>query len=193
MAKALTVESYEDELKPLMKPTDSEFKREMRLSIDAETTKDHLEASEIYNDLLVSPYVESVYQVSKAVVKYKIAKSTSLAKIMALLSDKYTEKYAEKIHWVPAIYGGYVGTVLELLPCPYEKALPSLLKKALIEPKKEPLFGISLIGISVRDEKITIDPRKLEPNIFHLFSYKDDKYVARKTDENTLEVYEVLE
>jgi len=66
---------------------------------------------------------------------------------------------------------------------------------ALSEKKapKYKKFGISLEGIKVNEKEISIDPRKLEPNVFYLFSYKDEKYVARKTDENVVEIYEVIE
>lgn len=61
----------------------------------------------------------------------------------------------------------------------------------LREEKKE--FGISLAGIKARKEEISIDPRKLESNVFYLFSYKDEKYVARKSDNDVVEIYEVIE
>ena len=65
-------------------------------------------------------------------------------------------------------------------------------EKIGIFPEKK-TFGISLAGISVEREEISIDPEKLESNVFYLFSYKDDKYVTRKTDEGIIEVYEVVE
>jgi len=58
------------------------------------------------------------------------------------------------------------------------------------KPKK---FGISLAGIKVKREEISVDPKKFEPKVFYLFSYKDEKYVARKTDEDVVEIYEVIE
>jgi len=54
-------------------------------------------------------------------------------------------------------------------------------------------FGISLSGIKVKKEEFSIDPKRLEPNIFYLFSYKGKKYAARKSDNNVVEIYEVLE
>lgn len=54
-------------------------------------------------------------------------------------------------------------------------------------------FGISLGGIKTQKEEMSIDPQKLEPNVFYLFSYKDEKYVARKSDEDVVEIYEVIE
>ena len=62
--------------------------------------------------------------------------------------------------------------------------------RILPEKKK---FGISLLGIRVKKEEITIDPEKLKPNVFYLFSYIDEKYVTRKTDEGIVEVFEVVE
>lgn len=60
-------------------------------------------------------------------------------------------------------------------------------------PEKKPLFGISLLGILPRrGGSLIIDPKELESKVFYLFSYKDEKYVARKVDENIVEVYEVL-
>ena len=63
-------------------------------------------------------------------------------------------------------------------------------KEAVPKPKK---FGISLTGIKVKREEISVDPKKLEPKVFYLFSYKDEKYVACKTDEDVVEIYEVIE
>lgn len=63
-------------------------------------------------------------------------------------------------------------------------------EKAVQESKK---FGISLAGIRVKKEEISVDPKKLESNVFYLFSYKDEQYVARKTDEDVVEIYEVIE
>jgi len=50
-----------------------------------------------------------------------------------------------------------------------------------------------LAGIKVKREEISVDPKKLESNLFYLFSYQDEKYVARKTDEEVVEIYEVIE
>lgn len=45
----------------------------------------------------------------------------------------------------------------------------------------------------MKEEQITIDPKKLEPNTFYLFSCRDEKYVARRTDRDVVEIYEVTE
>lgn len=66
---------------------------------------------------------------------------------------------------------------------------PQKWEEARLEPKK---FGISFAGIKVRKEEIFIDPTKLEQNVFYLFSYKDEKYVARKSDKDVVEIYEVI-
>ena len=58
---------------------------------------------------------------------------------------------------------------------------------------KKEIFGKSQKGISLIDNKIKIDPKELEPNVFHLFSYKKEKYMVRKTDEQIVELYEVQE
>jgi hypothetical protein len=64
-------------------------------------------------------------------------------------------------------------------------------ESVLSEEEKE--FGISLSGIKAGKEEMSIDPKKLQPNIFYLFSFKDEKYVARKSDNDVVEIYEVLE
>lgn len=61
------------------------------------------------------------------------------------------------------------------------------------KPPKYRTFGISRFGIKVKKDEISIDPEKLNPNVFYLFSYKDEKYVTRKTDEGIVEVFEVIE
>ena len=57
---------------------------------------------------------------------------------------------------------------------------------------KHKTFGISLLGISRGKEEISIDPKELKSKVFYLFSYKDEKYVARKVDKDIIEIYEVL-
>jgi len=54
-------------------------------------------------------------------------------------------------------------------------------------------FGISLSGIKVRKDEIVIDPEMLKSDVFYLFSYKNERYVARKTNNNIIEIYEVIE
>ena len=61
----------------------------------------------------------------------------------------------------------------------------------LQEEKKE--FGISLTGIKAGKEEISIEPERLERNVFYLFSYHDEKYVARKSGKDIVEIYEVIE
>lgn len=92
------------------------------------------------------------------------------------------------------------------LPKPYSvtriNGIPKFSKPRWIYPKWEQTrlgkvperkkLGISLLGILPKGEEIVIDPKELESKVFYLFSYKDEKYVARKVDEDIVEIYEVL-
>jgi hypothetical protein len=54
-------------------------------------------------------------------------------------------------------------------------------------------FGVSMSGIKSQREQVQIKPELLEKDVFYLFSHKQDKYVARKTDEDVVEIFEVIE
>lgn len=62
-----------------------------------------------------------------------------------------------------------------------------------VEKDFAPKFGISPAGITIKMDEIKVNLEKLKPKIFYLFSYKDEKYVARKVDRDIVEIYEVLE
>jgi hypothetical protein len=53
-------------------------------------------------------------------------------------------------------------------------------------------FGVSS-GIKIEKEEVSIDMDALEPNTFYLFTYEEDKYVARRTAEGLIEIFEVIE
>ena len=75
------------------------------------------------------------------------------------------------------------------------KKLTSLLKKESLFVKAERgIFEAQMPakGIVVTDE-IEIDPEQLESNVFYFISYKDEKYVARKTESGNIEIFEVVE
>lgn len=83
---------------------------------------------------------------------------------------------------------------------PRINGIPKFTKPRRITPKWEETrvpekkrFGISLLGILPRKEGIIIDSKELESEVFYLFSYKDEKYVARRVDKDIVEIYEVLE
>lgn len=159
MSKALTIESYEDELKPLiMKPTDSEFKRKMPISLNTETDI----VSERFGWALIEELqaLQTLSEVLSTRARYLEA-----MRVSALIHDLV------KPVWTPMS-----GTLV----------LPGIIKE-------KPQFGVSPIGISIKKEEMIIDPEKLERNIFYLFSFKDEKYVARKIEGDVLEIYEVIE
>lgn len=117
-------------------------------------------------------------------------------------SKDYSEKAPlSKTHFSPfKTYRTYVlDADLSIPPedFKYLKATQGILGYASVSWEKEvpkhKRFGISLEGIKVKKKEISIDPRKLKPNVFYLFSYKDEKYVARKSDNNVVEIYEVME
>lgn len=92
-------------------------------------------------------------------------------------TKKLRRKYEDLYKCLKVAHG-----ILEYTFASWEKEVP-----------KHEKFGISLEGIKVTEKEISIDPRKLKPNVFYLFSYKDEKYVARKSDNNVVEIYEVME
>lgn len=65
------------------------------------------------------------------------------------------------------------------------------IRREIVQEKK--IFGISMAGIRVERKEISIDPEKLRPNVFYLFSYEDEKYVARKINGDIVEIFEVIE
>lgn len=173
MSKALTVES-EESLRPmLIKPKDSEFKRGIRLSIDAETTKEFPMARSDQIAILS-------YLLFKEYRAFKPVTLGDITKGMKLDCDIYKAMHA-------LIHISSHGTLSAA------RMVEGTEVKLIFEPTKKPTFGVSLTGIRVEKGEITIDPKELEQDIFYLFSYKDEKYVARKTHETTVEVYEVLD
>jgi len=151
VSKALTVESYEDELKPLiLKPQDSEFTKQMRISFDLETTE--------------------YEKISKEQVK--------------LATDRFEAMYLDILDY---LFRDYAIHAFPSVATSTRIALCDILKSRFIERFPIPT------GIVVKEEEITIDPKKLEPNIFYLFSYQNEKYVARKTEKGIVEIYEVTE
>lgn len=73
--------------------------------------------------------------------------------------------------------------------------LTKLLKqKRLITPVGKETFEAQVPrrGIVVTDE-IEIDAEQIESKVFYFVSYKDEKYVVRKTEAGSIEIFEVVE
>lgn len=115
---------------------------------------------------------------------------TPLPKYFAILNGHYRIVGAKKLPTRCA----YAYEPLEHYYKKWESMCETLVKGIMWEKFPEyKRFGISLAGIKAGKEEISIDPKKLEPNVFYLFSYKDEKYVARKSDDDVIEIYEVME
>jgi len=169
----------------LIKPKDSEFRRGIRLSIDAETTK---EFPMVRNEHAILSYLLfKKYRAFKPVTLDDIAEGTKL--------DYNTDAYMNA--YMNIIYKAIADKDLIHISSHGKLNVARMGEgtdvKLIFEPTKKPTFGVSLTGIRVERGEITIDPKELDKDTFYLFSCKDEKYVARRTSESNLEIYEVLE
>jgi hypothetical protein len=179
MSKALTVESYEDGLKPMLsKPQDSEFIRQMQISFGLETTgyAEEISASERQVEL---SYARSIME-SADTLDYLLRDSRMSHSIGALCLANclfcISSTLACTSLSLSLSTGLFYSTLYDML-------------KSRIEKKRLPVST----GITVKEEEITINPKKLEPDIFYLFYHKNEKYVARRIDRDVVEIYEVTE
>lgn len=65
-----------------------------------------------------------------------------------------------------------------------------------VEATKRPkrgIFGVSLLGIRAERKELSVNPQLLESNVFYLFSYENERYIARKNDDSVVEIFEVIE
>jgi len=180
MSKALTVESCEDELRPtLLKPQDDEFSRQVRISLDLETTnyvgKTNKELT--VGALALDRCILDTDRFDYLCRDYRESHSTATlllsAELMSAIARSYISPYGSVLPFFTELAGSTICAISKL--------------------RKEKKSMVSTTGIMVKDEQIRIDPRRLERNAFYLFSYKDEKYVARRTNEYIVEVYEVTE